>query len=68
MIFGFFNMTSPLTFLRETQDELKKVTWPTQQEITRLTLVVVAISLLVGFYVGALDYIFTKVIQIIVNK
>jgi preprotein translocase subunit SecE len=52
--------TTPVTFLKEVRDELKKVVWPTRDEVVRLTMVVIIVSLIVGFYLGALDYIFTK--------
>lgn len=60
-------MASPITFLMETRDELKKVTWPTQKEVTRLTLLVIAISLIVGLFVGGLDLLFTKIMEIILK-
>ena len=59
-------MATPVGFLRETRDELKKVVWPTRQEIIRLTVVVIAISLLVGLFLGGLDFIFTKLIGIVI--
>jgi len=60
-------MATPVGFLRETQDELKKVVWPSRQETTRLTIVVIVISLFVGLFLGILDFIFTKLIEIIVR-
>lgn len=60
-------MTSPVGFLRETHDELKKVVWPTRNEVTRLTLIVLTISVLVGLYIGGLDFIFTKITELIVK-
>jgi len=60
-------MATPVGFLSEVRDELKKVVWPTRQEIIRLTVVVIAISLLVGIFLGGLDFIFTKLISIIIK-
>lgn len=60
-------MTTPTTFLRETRDELKKVTWPKQNEVVRLTLTVIVLSLIVGLYVGGLDFVFTKLMQVLVK-
>jgi len=60
-------MATPVGFLSEVRDELKKVVWPTRQEIIRLTVVVIAISLLVGIFLGGLDFIFTKLISIIIR-
>jgi preprotein translocase subunit SecE len=56
-------MTSPIGFFRETQDELKKVTWPTRNEVIRLTVVVIIVSVGIGLYIGALDFVFTNILQ-----
>ncbi|HEV2339941.1 MAG TPA: preprotein translocase subunit SecE [Patescibacteria group bacterium] len=60
-------MTTPVTFVRETADELKKVTWPTRNEIIRLTFVVIAVSVIVGVFVGGLDFVFTTLLQLIIK-
>jgi len=46
-------------YLKDTQVEMKRVTWPSRQETTRATLVVIGISLGVAFFLGALDLVFT---------
>jgi len=56
-------MISPFSFLSQTYDELKKVTWPTRAEVVRLTGVVIIISIAIGLYMGALDFIFTNILQ-----
>jgi len=65
----FFNcpMTTPVTFLRQTYDEMQKVVWPTRNDVIRLTLIVITMSLFVGIYIGGLDYIFTKITELIVK-
>lgn len=57
------HMQNPLAFLKETRDELNKVTWPTQQEVVRLTVVVVLVSLLVGVFIGSVDFVLTKLTE-----
>ena len=42
-------------FLRECRTELRKVVWPTRQEATRLTLVVIAVSVVTGAILGGFD-------------
>lgn len=59
---------NPAKFLLEVKAELLKVTWPTKAQVIRLTGVVVAISLLVGLYIGALDLIFTKLVEFVVKR
>lgn len=60
-------MATPAGFLRETKDELRKVVWPTRQEVIRLTFVVIIVSLIVGIFLGGLDFIFVKIIGTIVK-
>jgi len=59
--------TTPVTFLKEVRDELRKVVWPTRDEVIRLTSVVIIVSLIVGFFLGGLDYVFTKLITLIIR-
>ncbi len=60
-------MTSPVVFLREVRDELGKVVWPTRNEVMRLTLTVVLVSLVVGLLLGGLDLLLTKLIEVVVR-
>lgn len=59
---------NPIVFLKEVRSELDKVSWPTKQEAIRLTAIVIAISLLVGFFIGAIDYIFAKAMGLFLQK
>ena len=59
--------TTPIVFLKEVNEELKKVVWPTRPEVIRLTTVVILVSLVVGIYLGALDLIFTKVLALFIK-
>lgn len=51
----------PAQFFREVVAELKKVTWPTREEMIKLTVIVVAISFLVGAFIGTLDFLLLKI-------
>ncbi len=55
-------------FLGNIQDELKKVTWPTRKDVIRLTLVVIIISLIIGFYVGIIDILLAKVLDFLTQR
>jgi preprotein translocase SecE subunit len=46
-------------------DELKRVTWPSREETIRLTIVVIAISLIIAFYIGIIDVLLAKLLEII---
>ena len=52
-----------ITFLKEVKLEMKKVNWPTKQETLRYTLIVIGVSLVVAFYLGLLDFIFTTLLN-----
>jgi len=45
-----------LTYLKEVKAELVHITWPTREETQFLTGIVLGGSLLVGLYIGGLDY------------
>ena len=52
-------------FLAEAVSELRKVSWPTREHVRNLTVLVFAISLVVGIYITILDTIFQNVIAFI---
>lgn len=47
-------------YIQETVGELRKVTWPTRKEATNLTLIVLAVTLSMGLFLGLLDYLFSR--------
>ena len=60
-------MTTPVTFVRETYDELKQVVWPSRKEIFRLTAIVILLSVLMGLYIGGLDWVLTKAVELLLK-
>ncbi|HMQ35231.1 MAG TPA: preprotein translocase subunit SecE [Chloroflexaceae bacterium] len=44
--------------VRETRSELRKVVWPTREETTRLTIVVIVISMIIGLILFVGDSLF----------
>ncbi|MBI5283463.1 MAG: preprotein translocase subunit SecE [Chloroflexi bacterium] len=49
--------------VRDIIAELKKVTWPTREETTRLTVAVVAVSITIGLLLGGVDIGFNWVVD-----
>lgn len=60
-------MATPITFLKETREELGKVVWPTKEQVLRSTVIVILVSLIVGVFLGAVDYVFTKIVEAVVG-
>jgi len=58
----------PIQFLNEVIAELKKVTWPSRRETMKLTVVVIAISVIVGAFIGGLDSLFLKITTLLFKK
>ena len=50
-------------FLRDTFDELRKVVWPTWGELYRYTLVVIVTVVILGFFIGGVDYGLTTILR-----
>lgn len=60
-------MNKVLNYFKEVRAELKRVVWPTRTNVMQMTVNVIVISLIVGAYLGGLDYVFTSVTQSILN-
>ena len=48
--------------------ELVKVSWPSRRQTLRLTIVVIIFSLVFAFGLGAVDYIFSTILQKVILK
>ena len=59
---------SLLSFLFEVRSELKKVTFPSRPKIIRLSIIVIGASIIVAIYLGALDYFFVRLLELVLNK
>ncbi|OGK21985.1 preprotein translocase subunit SecE [Candidatus Roizmanbacteria bacterium RIFCSPHIGHO2_01_FULL_39_8] len=53
------------TFTKDIIEELKKVTWPSRKETIRLTVIVIGISLIIGLYIGIIDILLTKALEMV---
>lgn len=58
----------PLLFIKEVHSELLKIVWPTKTEVIKLTMIVIAASIVIGLYIGGLDLILTKVTDLIIKR
>jgi preprotein translocase subunit SecE len=49
-------------YFDEVWSELRKVSWPTREQVRNLTVLVFAISLVIGIYVAVLDSVFQYIV------
>jgi preprotein translocase subunit SecE len=54
--------TRPRDFLREVVAELRKVAWPTRQEVAAYSLVVLVSVVVIAAVIFVMDFVFTKAV------
>ena len=52
-------------YLQESWSELKKVAWPTRDQVRNLTVLVFVVSAAIGVFIAFWDFVFTEVVRLI---
>jgi preprotein translocase subunit SecE len=60
-------MSKILTFVNEVRAELKRVTWPTKDELIGSTIIVCILVIVFAIILGSMDAFFTFLIKKIVS-
>lgn len=55
--------SATVRFVKESRAELRKVSWPSRQTTIRYTLIIVSACVVVGFAIGGLDFLLTKILE-----
>jgi preprotein translocase subunit SecE len=55
-------------FFKEVWVEMRRVSWLTQKDVIRYTLLVLAVTIIVAAFLGGLDFIFTEIIKKFIIK
>jgi len=50
-------------YLRDVRGEMKKVTWPSKNDLIKTTVAVIIISLFFGIYLFGVDFVFARIFQ-----
>ena len=58
----------PFVFLKEARTELTKVSWPSRAQAIRLSLIVIAATVVAAIFLGAFDLLFTKLTELIISR
>jgi preprotein translocase subunit SecE len=53
------------TYFAETRTELKKVSWPSRQELREATRVVIISTIIVTIFIGVVDQILSRIIKLV---
>lgn len=59
---------SIIGFFGEVWGELRRVTWPTRQEATRLTVLVLIVSTAFGLFLGGADMLFSELMGLLAGS
>lgn len=52
-----------INYIKESKGELAHVSWPTRNQAIAFTILVIVLSVLTSFYLGAFDALFTTLIK-----
>ena len=59
--------TKPMQFIREVRAELKKVAWPTRDEVRRYSIIVLAALIVFTAFVFGIDFLFERMFRFITD-
>jgi preprotein translocase subunit SecE len=59
---------SIFSHIQESRAEMKYVKWPTRTQVINYTIAVIALSLIIAVYIGALDALFAKCLAWIIER
>lgn len=56
-----------IRMIGEVAGELRRVTWPSREETVRLTIIVIAVSVAIGAFLGVVDLGFSRLMTFVLN-
>jgi len=60
-------MSKITEYFQETKTELKHVIWPSRNQTFYYTLIVIILSVVIAYYLGIFDFIFSQVLQKVIS-
>lgn len=60
-------MSKITEYFKEIRAELKHVVWPSKNQTIFYTLIVIVLSILVAYFLGVFDFIFSKGLEKIIS-
>ena len=59
-------MNAILNYIKASKSELEKVTWLTRDQVTKSTVLVIVVSLIIAIFLGAMDYGLNKLLEYLI--
>ncbi len=56
-----------IRYFRESKEEMKKVTWPSKQETTKYTILVVILCVIIATFFGGFDWLLNLGLDALIN-
>ena len=60
-------MSKITEYLKETKTELKHVIWPSKSQTLYYTFIFISLSVLIAYYLGVFDFIFSQGLQKVIT-
>ena len=67
-VLKYSTMKSLISYLKNVRGEFAHIVWPKPRQALIHTGLILLISVIVGLFIGLLDYVFTSVVGTIVNR
>ena len=61
-------MKKIIDYIKEVIAEAKNVTWPTRKQTIFFTVTVLAVSIIIAYYLGLLDFLFGQGLKFLLTK
>jgi len=55
-------------YIKEVIEEAKHVTWPTKKQTIFFTIAVLAVSVVIAYYLGLLDFLFARGLKLLFTR
>jgi len=54
-------------YFKEVRAEIRKVTWPSRQEVLRLSAIVVVVLIIMSSFMAIIDFAFSRLMQAVID-
>jgi len=61
-------MNKIIDYIKEVIEESKHVNWPTRKQTIFFTVAVLAVSIIIAYYLGLLDFIFSQGLKFLLTR